>query len=443
MMNKNELRPRIFWADSFYLVDVGEFAKSLSWNAYCWYMLSILVYASLMLTLNSSKIIFLNNLMLLRTIMQFTCRIAIQLYLSHVLSPPIHLSASELRHHIYSLLNSSPTGSQILLNYNLTPSTIASNILPSLKPSLFPTRDTYASDYAIAAMATLFQSPITVYALSDSNIPLKHTYLPYTPSEYASHLHRPTMHITVLHSLSHFQLLLPYNLPLHPLPSKPLDLPRLPPINTTPPNFPVIINTPPSFNICSSCPFSPSLPPSTSFCPASCHPLCPNHYTAFRPTALRHISNPYTSELITLETIIPHTPICILAGTIRATPSPSSIPITPSHHSDVPTSHPLLKLIHSPLTPNCYIAPINIPEPTPHLHLFLLASELIPPYESLRIRPPPLNPRPKLYRALRGHPYDLVRIKSPRFSRGPLAYLSLLLPNPPSTPPSRASTHID
>ena len=42
-----------------------------------------------------------------------------------------------------------------------------------------------------------------------------------------------------------------------------------------------------------------------------------------------------------------------------------------------------LKLILSPLTPNCYIAPINIPEPTPHLHLFLLASELIPPYESL------------------------------------------------------------
>ena len=43
--------------------------------------------------------------------------------------------------------------------------------------SLFPTRDTFASDYAIAAMATLFQSPITVYALSDSNIPLKHTLI--------------------------------------------------------------------------------------------------------------------------------------------------------------------------------------------------------------------------------------------------------------------------
>ena len=170
--------------------------------------------------------------------------LAVQLYLSHVLSPPIHLPASELRHHTYSLLNSFPTGSQILLNYNLTPSTITSNILPSLKPAHFPTRDTYASDYAIAAMATLFQSPITVYALSDSNIPLKHTYLPYTPSEYASHLHRPTMNITVLHSLSHFQLLLPYNLPLHPLPSKLLGLPRLPPTNITPHNLPVIINTP-------------------------------------------------------------------------------------------------------------------------------------------------------------------------------------------------------
>ena len=218
----------------------------------------------------------------------------------------------------------------------------------NLKPP--PLNPLYASDYAIVAMATLFQSPITVYALSDSNIPLKHTYLPYTPSEYASNLHRPTMNITILPSLSHFHLLLPYNLPLHTLPSKPLGLPHLPPINITPLNFPVITNTPPSFNICPSCPFSPSLPPSTSFCPSSCHPLCPNHYTAFRPTALRRISNSSTSELITLETIIPDTPICILAGTIRATPSPSSIPITPSHHSDVLSSHPLLKLIHSPLT---------------------------------------------------------------------------------------------
>ena len=174
-------------------------------------------------------------------------------------------------------------------------------------------------------------------------------------------------------------------------------------------------------------------------------PPMPQPLHCFPPsTALRRISNSSTSKLITLETIIPHTPICILAGAIRATPSPSSISITPSHHSDVPTSHPLLKLIHSPLTPNCYIAPINIPEPTPHLHLFLLASELIPPYESLRIRPPPpLILRPKLYRAIRGPPYDPVRLKSPRFSRGPLAHLSLLLPKPPSTRPSRASTHID
>ena len=214
----------------------------------------------------------------------------------------------------------------------------------------------------------------------------------YSPSEYASHLHRPTMNITVLHSLSQIQLLLPCNLPLPTIHSKPLGLPHLPPINITPLNFPVIINTPSSFNICPSCPFSPSLPPSTSFCPSSCHSLCPDHYTAFRPTALRRISNSSASKLITLETILPHTPICILAGTIRATPPPASIPITPSHHSDVLTSHPLLKLIHSPLTPNCYITPINIPEPTPHLHLFLLASELIPPYESLRIRPPPEPP---------------------------------------------------
>ena len=200
------------------------------------------------------------------------------------------------------------------------------------------------------------------------------------------------MNITVLHSLSHFQILLPYNLPLPSLPSKPLSLPRLPPINTNPLNFPVTINTPPFFNIRPSCPFSPSPPPSTSFCPSSCHSLCPNHYTAFRPPALRRISNSSASKLITLETISPHTPICILTGTIHDIPSSSSIPITPSHHSDVPTSHPLLKLIHSPLTPNCYITPINIPEPTPHLHLFLLASELIPPYESLRIRPPPEPP---------------------------------------------------
>ena len=75
----------------------------------------------------------------------------------------------------------------------------------------------------------------------------------------------------------------------------------------------------------------------------------------------------------------------------------SLTPLWRSHLSFTPSTR------FRPLTPSCHIAPLNIPEPTPHLLLFLFASELILPYESLRIRPPtepPPQPRSRPSRPL-------------------------------------------
>ena len=45
-----------------------------------------------------------------------------------------------------------------------------------------------------------------------------------------------------------------------------------------------------------------------------------------------------------------------------------------------------------PINPNCHLSTLLIPEPTPHLQLFLFATTDIFPYESLRIQPPPEPP---------------------------------------------------
>ena len=62
------------------------------------------------------------------------------------------------------------------------------------------------------------------------------------------------------------------------------------------------------------------------------------------------------------------------------------------HHSDAPSTHPLLSLMHSTNTPNCHLKEILIPEPSPHLKLFVVSSTTILPYTPLRIRPPPEPP---------------------------------------------------
>ena len=64
-----------------------------------------------------------------------------------------------LRHAISKLLAYTPSGQDILRDYNLTPH-IITNVLPGLRPSLYPNRDTYARDYVIATMQLGHRQPL-------------------------------------------------------------------------------------------------------------------------------------------------------------------------------------------------------------------------------------------------------------------------------------------
>ena len=122
----------------------------------------------------------------------------------------------------------------------------------------------------------------------------------------------------------------------------------------------------------------------------TCNLYCQHHYSAFKSISLQRTPpQPHSSHIITLETISHNTPILDTPGTIYSTPTHSTTPITPNHHSNVLTSHPLLRMMLCSTNPNCHLSPLLIPEPTPHLQLFLFATTDISPYESLRIRPPP------------------------------------------------------
>ena len=88
---------------------------------------------------------------------------AIQLYLHHLPHDPFFISIPQLRSRIAHLLTSTSTGSNILKQYHQNSQVITTSILPSLNPSLHPHRDIAASDYVIAATATLLNSSITIY----------------------------------------------------------------------------------------------------------------------------------------------------------------------------------------------------------------------------------------------------------------------------------------
>ena len=88
----------------------------------------------------------------------------------------------------------------------------------------------------------------------------------------------------------------------------------------------------------------------------------------------------------------PPTPILEISSKIHPHPSNTSFKITTRHHSDALSTHPLLRLMHSTNTPNCHLEAILIPEPSPHLKLFVVSSTTILPYTPLRIRPPPEPP---------------------------------------------------
>ena len=357
--------------------------------------------------------------------------LAIQLYLSKVHPQPNHLATTQTHQALYQFLTTTKVGQRILRDHNHTNSTIALNLLPGLKASLFPNRDIYASDCAISAMATLLNSTITIISLPPNDHPLKYQFLPYPHSEFPLHTNLTDMDITLWSANSHFQLLLPSQLPLPTQPQlpRPMSLPH----NVNSKGLPIHIPTPPTFPLISKC-FSSTRHHTavTTFCTTTCHQHCTNHYLSFQNKSIRCLSHsPYApsdqSQLITLEVIPPDTPIIEISATIFSQSHSSTTPMTSSHHSDAPSSHPLIRLTHSSLPPNCTLRPLSIPEPTPHLKLFLCSTELIPPYDSLRIRPPP-EPPPSIRQRHQRQP--------PR--PGPFritSYFSRILPPPPSPPP--------
>ena len=144
-----------------------------------------------------------------------------------------------------------------------------------------------------------------------------------------------------------------------------------------------------------STPPSPSAP--KAFCSSTCHPYCDNHYSAFQTIPHQRLPPNYaSSHLLATAGVPPNTPIFEISSKLHTHPSPTTFELTTKHHSDALTNHPLLQLMHSTNTPNCHLEAILIPEPAPHLKLFVVSSTTILPYTPLRIRPPPEPPPQKL-----------------------------------------------
>ena len=127
----------------------------------------------------------------------------------------------------------------------------------------------------------------------------------------------------------------------------------------------------------------------TSFCTQLCHKHCPNHYSAYRPVPIKIAHFPHFSAAVNAIGVLKHTPLFEVAGTISKTPTENSIQITPHHHSSVLSSHPLVKIITHSTNPNCTIRPLIIPEPFPHIKLFVITLTDLNPYTVLSIQPPP------------------------------------------------------
>ena len=318
--------------------------------------------------------------------------LTIQFYLLQVHSPPQHYPATSLRRSIFNLLTQSAIGKRILREHGQTKNSAASNILPNFRPSLFPNRDIYASDYVISAMATMLGTPIIIFSHTPGEIPLKYSYNPYTPNDLPP-LATPILSPIHLWTFqTHFQLLLPTPPSTPSLTENLLKLPFIPTRNIFSPGTTTFIPTPSSFPILYSCPYQqPSQLPPTSFCPNTCHQYCPNQYSALRNIAFQRSPKNHTaSQLIALEAVPPHTPIMEISATINHSQSHTHVTlITPSHHSNAIYTHPILQLMYSDFR---RLASLCIPEPSPHLKLFLVTTESLSPYESLRIRPPPEPP---------------------------------------------------
>ena len=81
--------------------------------------------------------------------------LTIQLFFSHVHSPAFLISSPTLRNLIHTLLTTTPVGHRILHDHDRSRDSITLIVLPNLRNTYHSHRDTYVSDSAIAAMATL------------------------------------------------------------------------------------------------------------------------------------------------------------------------------------------------------------------------------------------------------------------------------------------------
>ena len=84
----------------------------------------------------------------------------------------------------------------------------------------------------------------------------------------------------------------------------------------------------------------------------------------------------------------PNTPILEISSRIHPRPSNATFKTTTRHHSDAPSTHPLIRLMHSTSTPNGHLEEILIPEPSPISNYYLLyplpQSSPINPFASAR-----------------------------------------------------------
>ena len=115
----------------------------------------------------------------------------------------------------------------------------------------------------------------------------------------------------------------------------------------------------------------------------------PNHYSAYRPIPIKIAHYHQFSAAVNAVGVPKHTPLFKTAGIISPKPTENSIQITTHHHKSILYSHPLVKLITHSTNPNCIIRPLIIPEPFPHLKLFVVTLTDLNPYTVLTIHPPP------------------------------------------------------
>ena len=147
----------------------------------------------------------------------------------------------------------------------------------------------------------------------------------------------------------HYQLLLPFTLSLPSLTQNLLPLPPNPKAHNL-----ITIPAPTNLILTNDCQYSPHQHPNAqkAFCATTCHPLCQNHYSAFRTAPNQRLPRNYaSSQILATAGIDDQTPIVEINAPTLPHQTPSSFSITPTTHSTALSSHPLLKLMHTQLTP--------------------------------------------------------------------------------------------